>query len=73
MMPMDVAVDHLPKDTLPVEEATRLYHGKTVHSSMPWNEADLIRIYDEESRFVGLATFDLGQYQAKKIFYNPEQ
>ncbi len=72
LLPMDVAVNHLPHVTLTVEEATMLFHGQPVLSSMQWKEGDLLRIYDDESQFVGLATFGSGQYQAKKIFYNPK-
>ncbi len=72
MMPMEVAVRHLPRVDVPVEQAIKLYHGQPVPSPTEWKDGDLLRVYDDQSRFVGIATFDMGHFRAKKIFYEPD-
>lgn len=72
IMPMEIAVRHLPRVDVPVEQAIKLYHGQLLPSPTEWKDGDLLRLYDDQSRFVGIVTFDTGHYRAKKIFYKPD-
>lgn len=72
LLPMEVAVRHLPRVDVPVEQAIKLYHGQPLPSPSEWKDGDLFRVYDDNSQFVGIATFDMGYYRAKKIFYEPD-
>lgn len=72
LLPMEVAVGHLPRVDVPVKEAVKLYHGQPVQTPDQRKDGDLVQVFDNQSRFVGIVAFDDDHYQAKKIFYEPE-
>jgi tRNA pseudouridine55 synthase len=73
LMPMDVAIKHMPKATVSIDEARKLYHGQSIPIRDNRDENDLIRVYDDQSHFVGIVTYTDGHFQAKKIFYKDWQ
>jgi tRNA pseudouridine55 synthase len=71
ILPKEAAVRHLPRVELPVEGAIKLYHGQTVPTPTIWGDGEVLRAYDDQSRFVGIVTFETGHYKARKILYEP--
>ena len=72
LQPDDAAVGHLPRLLLTADEAMRLYHGQTVPRQAGQPDASVVRAYDSEGRFVGIVTSEQAHWQARKIFYRPE-
>jgi tRNA pseudouridine55 synthase len=72
LMNMDVTVKHLPRIDVPVELAIKLSHGQSVPANDGGEETNLVRAYDDEGSFVGIAVLDGDRWRAKKIFYQPD-
>jgi tRNA pseudouridine55 synthase len=71
--PLDMAIAHLQRLNLTNEEAEKLFHGQPVACRPGQPEDLLVRAYDESGQFVGVLIKPDGQWQAKKIFYQPGQ
>jgi tRNA pseudouridine55 synthase len=69
LMPMEVAIRHMPQATVSTEEARKLYQGQSIPIQDSWGEGNLLRVYDDQSQFVGIVTFTNSRFHAKKIFY----
>lgn len=73
LLPMEVAIGHMPQATVSIEEATKLYQGQSIPIQDSWSEGSLLRVYDDRSQFVGIITFSNSRFHAKKIFYKDEE
>ena len=73
LMEMDVAVKHLPRLDVPVEMAIKLHHGQPVPATGDREDANLVRVYDANSKFVGIAVLDGDMWRARKILYHLNQ
>jgi tRNA pseudouridine55 synthase len=69
LMPLDAAVNHLPRIDLSVEQAMQLQHGQSVPAQLSPDNADLARAYDKNGRFVGIVALENDRWRARKIFY----
>lgn len=65
----ETAVLHLPTLTLPNAEAERLAQGQRLVCQPHQPEADLVRVYGENGRFIGIAQQQNGVWQPQKILH----
>lgn len=68
LLPSDQAVQHLPRVELSSEEAARIKMGQQImrHSDDP--QEPLIRIYEPDGRFLGVARYETTYWQPHKVF-----
>ena len=72
LQPIDTAVQHLPSLIITNDEALKLHLGQrlVIQGTKP---ADfLVRAYDKAGHFVGLLSAEDGDWQPRKIFYQPD-
>lgn len=69
LQPMDVVVGHLPVLRLARNEAQRLSQGQWIGGGEGEPDADLVRVYDEAEKFVGIAASARNGWRPSKIFY----
>lgn len=67
LLPMDVLLDHLPSMVLPSMALEKLYKGQLL--DLAYQPADCFRLYDEQSKFQGLAEWEqtTGKLKAKRL------
>lgn len=65
----DMAVDHLPRLDLTDTAANDLCQGRYVARQLHQPQASLVRVYDAQSRFIGIAAGHEDVWQPKKMFY----
>ncbi len=69
LLPLDTAVSHFPRLDLSTSEATDLLNGKLISRQADhFAENSLVRMYNPQATFIGLATAIEGQWRAKKMF-----
>lgn len=69
---MDSAVIHLPRLEVPGADAVRLANGQRVDRKADEPEEELVRVYDHENRFVGIARKEDDRWRPQKIFYDAD-
>lgn len=69
LLPLDTAVSHLPRLDLTTEEALDLLNGKQIPCQTTDDENRLVRLYNADARFIGLAEAVEAHWQAKKMFH----
>lgn len=69
---MDSAVIHLPRLEVPGADAVRLANGQRVDRKADEPEEELVRVYDHENRFVGIARQEDDRWRPQKIFYDAD-
>lgn len=57
LLPCDVLIQHLPKICLADDDILRLQHGLTVRFGENCGTMQLLRVYQQNGRFIGLAQF----------------
>ncbi len=68
LIPMDKAVDYLPKIILANDELTKIRQGKIVTDKIDDELIDCVRLYDEKLEFVGLGERQInGDLKAKRM------
>lgn len=67
LLPMDTLLDHLPSMVLPATELEKLYKGQML--DVTYQSEDCLRLYDEQSKFQGLAEWEqaTGKLKAKRL------
>jgi tRNA pseudouridine55 synthase len=74
LRPPDSAVYHLPLLELPDEDVQKISHGQRIpieEVSHPTGESP-VRAYDQEGHFIGILISIQGQWQPRKILYQPD-
>lgn len=69
---MDSAVIHLPRLELSGADATRLANGQRIRRMAGGPDEELVRVYDDGGRFVGVARREGEQWRPQKIFYGAD-
>lgn len=68
LIPMDKAVDYLTKIILSEDEIFTIRQGKVIAKKMNVEVADCVRLYDEQSQFIGLGERQTnGDIKAKRL------
>jgi tRNA pseudouridine55 synthase len=68
LIPMDEAVSHIPSITLDNIDVTTLRQGRRVEKVLPPNAELCVRLYDEDSRFIGFGESVIkGELRAKRL------
>ena len=67
LLPLDRAVNHLPRVNLNDQQTIDLCNGKLIEREEVEVEGDLLRVYDPDGEFVGLVTPYKRFWKAKKI------
>lgn len=70
LLPVDAVVAHMPQLGVEQSDARRLSQGQLIARGDDDPEALLVRVYDTESRFVGIATSHDDGWRPRKIFYD---
>lgn len=67
LLPMDTLLEHLPKVVLLATDLEKLYKGQVL--DLTYQPAECLRLYDEESKFQGLAEWEqiTGKLKAKRL------
>jgi len=74
LRPPDSAVYHLPLLELPDEDVQKISHGQRISiegDSQPTGDSP-VRAYDQEGHFIGILISIQGQWQPRKILYQPD-
>ena len=74
LLPLDSAVYHLPSLELPAEDAHKISLGQRIpieHISQPTGDSP-VRAYDQDGHFIGILITVQGQWQPRKILYQPD-
>lgn len=66
--PIDRAVHHLPRVTLPADDARALLHGQIVPGQNHTADTALARAYDQTGQFLGIVTGTPKGWQPRKMF-----
>jgi tRNA pseudouridine55 synthase len=66
LLPMDMAIDYLPKLMLSNEELITIRHGKTLQRSLDDLDTTL-RLYNVENTFIGIGELSHGNLKAKRL------
>lgn len=66
LIPMDKAIDYLPRLKLDEQEVTAIRQGKTLEIS-PDLKSEILRLYDQENRFIGIGEQQPGILKAKRL------
>lgn len=69
---MDSAVIHLPRLEVPGADAVRLANGQRIGRKADEPAEELVRVYDDENRFVGIARQEGDRWRPQKIFYDAD-
>lgn len=68
LIPMDIAVVHLPAITLLDDEVLAIRQGRRVVNQQIFEEVDCVRLYDTSSQFIGLGERQInGDIKAKRL------
>lgn len=71
LLPLETAVDCLPRVLLPKEEAMKLYYGQVAECYGDHPDGTIAQAYDIDGQFVGIVEAADRRWQARKIFYQP--
>ena len=69
LMAGETAVQHLPRLDLSVQATLDMENGRPILRESGHPDADLIRVYTSEGRFLGIALAKDGMWRARKIFH----
>ncbi len=69
LLPSDTAASHLPRLDLNQVETARLLMGQFIQKSSKAPQAELVRAYGEDGRFVGMVVAEGDQWRPKKMFH----
>lgn len=68
LIPMDKPVEYLPQVILSESDVVRVRHGLIVPMKINTTVKDCVRLYDEQSQFIGLGEQDINGYlKAKRL------
>lgn len=67
---MDVVIAHLPLLRVERPDAQRLSHGQWIEGGEDDPPEDLVRVYDNDDQFVGIASRKQNGWRPQKIFYD---
>lgn len=68
LIPLDRAVDYLKQVTLSENEILAIRQGRVVSKQLDVNGVNCVRLYDEQSQFIGLGEFNAeGELRAKRL------
>lgn len=69
---MDSAVIHFPRLDVPGADAVRLANGQRIGREADGPEEELVRVYDDDDHFVGIARREGDRWRPQKIFYDAD-
>ena len=71
LLPIDIPLKHLAKKDFSESESSMFINGLSIQTNQRMNnESDYIRIYNDESLFLGLGLFSNGYIKPKIVFSN---
>lgn len=70
LKPIDAVVVHLPELHVARPEAQRLSQGQSIAREPDHTDEELVRVYDKDGRFVGIAARQDDGWRPRKIFYD---
>ena len=71
LLPIDIPLNHLAKKDLSESESSMFINGLSIQTNQRSNnESDYIRIYNDESVFLGLGLYSNGYIKPKIVFSN---
>jgi tRNA pseudouridine55 synthase len=73
LLPADAALSHYPKVTLNMSQQEYFASGRSILSQFDLEAGSLVRVYDENSVFLGLAEYAQGDELKPKRVFNLEK
>lgn len=67
MLPYELAIEHLPKITLTQNQSLRFCQG--VKTTFAHEKEDIVRVYSNEEKFLGIGLLSEQLLKPKKVFY----